>query len=228
MPTFAVTKTPEIDYLFSALTSNTISKMSDGKIKPMSREQASGLIGSWIVETGNPKLQNLDVVERGAGAGRGLSQYTGPRRIAYDKARQIAISKGQDPNTPQWQLNYFVSEYVGKHDPAPGKSLIGWTRIFENAPAKGSAADFAKYFTGSAASGQGYFRPGVPHTESRANAAQQVFNLYGTARPASIQPTAPAAKPVPAAPTAGSGSRPGWFDGLKIPSIPSGGWGGFF
>lgn len=227
MPTFAVTKTPQIDYFFGALTSKTIEKMSGGKIKQMTPQQAAGLIGSWIVETGNPKLQNLDVVERGAGAGRGLSQYTGARRVAYDKARSAAIAQGQDPNSPQWQLNYFVQEYVGKHDPAPGKSLIGWTRVFENAPAKGSPADFARYFTGSAASGSGYFRPGVPHTESRANAAKQVFSLYGAGTPATITPTPPP-NTKPAAPAAGAASRPGWFDGLKIPSIPSGGWGGMF
>jgi hypothetical protein len=220
MPTFAVTKTPEIDYFFKALTSDTITKMSNGKIPKMTPEQASGLIGSWIVETGNPKLQRLDVVEKGAGAGRGLSQYTGARRDAYDRARAAALAQGQDVNSPQWQLQYFAQEYTGKHDPAPGKSLIGWTRVFESTPAKGSAADFARYFTGSASSGQGYFRPGVPHTESRANAAKQVFNLYGTGRPASVQP----ASPLPSntntpPPSPGSGSRPGWFDGLKIPSL---------
>ena len=218
MPTFAVSKTPELEYFYKALTSNTITKMSDGRIPKMTPEQASGLIGSWIVETGNPKLQNLDVVERGAGAGRGLSQYTGARRDAYDRARAIAITRGEDVNSPQWQLKYFAQEYKGQHDPAPGKSLIGWTRVFESAPAKGSAADFARYFTGSAASGQGYFRPGVPHTESRAKAAQQVMSLYGTGRPAQVVPTQkPAASPSPA-PTAASQGTMNFF-GLQIPKL---------
>lgn len=190
-----------MDFLFSSLTSDTVTKMSGGKIPKMSREQAAGLLGSWIVETGKANLKGLDVVERGAAAGRGLSQYTGVRREAYDKARAAAIKNGQDPNSAQWQLKYFVEEYLGKHDPAPGESLIGWTRVFENAPAKGTPADFARYFTGSAAEGAGYFRPGVPHTESRQNAAQQVFKLYGSGQPAQVNkppaPAAAAAKPNP-------------------------------
>lgn len=203
MPQFAVTRSSGIDYFYKALTSDTVSKMSGGKIPKMTPEQASGLIGSWIVETGNPKLNNLDVVERGAGAGRGLSQYTGERRVAYDAARAKAIQQGIDPNSPQWQLKYFVQEYTGQHD-RNGASLIGWTRVFENAPAKGSPADFARYFTGSADSGQGYFRPGVPHTESRQNAAQQVFKLYGTGGPAKVVKT-PSTAPTGPAPAA---SRP--------------------
>ena len=184
----------------------------------MTPEQASGLIGSWIVETGNPKLQNLDVVERGAGAGRGLSQYTGARRDAYDRARAIALTRGEDVNSPQWQLKYFAQEYKGQHDPAPGKSLIGWTRVFESAPAKGSAADFARYFTGSAASGQGYFRPGVPHAESRAHAAQQVMRLYGTGRPAQVVPVQ---KPATSPSQSPTGASQGGFNffGLQIPKL---------
>lgn len=193
-----------MDYLFGALTSDTITKMSDGKIPKMTKEQAAGLIGSWVVETGKANLKGLDVVERGAAAGRGLSQYTGERRTAYDAARAQAIKNGVDPNSAQWQLKYFVEEYTGKHDPAPGASLIGWTRVFESAPAKGSPAFFAKYFTGSADSGQGYFRPGVPHTESRQNAAQQVFKLYGAGRPAQVVKT-PSTAPTGPAPVA---SRP--------------------
>ena len=222
MPTFAVTRSPGIDYLYQALTTDKVSKMSGGKIPKMSPAQASGLIGSWMVETGNPRLDKLDVVEKGAGAGRGLSQYTGARRTAYDKARAQAIKQGADPNSPQWQLKYFVDEYTGKHDPAPGRSLSGWTRIFENAPAKGSASDFARYFTGSAASGQGYFRPEVPHTASRQSAANQVLNLYGSGRPASIQ------RPATAAPRPQSQpSKPGFFEGLKI-NTQRGGFGGLF
>ena len=208
MPKFNVKASPNINYLFGALTTDKITKMSGGRIPKMTKEQ-----GSWIIETGNPTLSNLDVVEKGSGAGRGLSQYTGPRRQAYDAARAQAIAAGQNPNSAQWQLQYFVNEYSGKHDPAPGKSLIGWTRVFENAPAKGSAADFAQYYTGSAASGSGYFRPGVPHTESRADAASQVMRLYGSARPQQMTTVTPVK---PSKPTQKDGFN---FFGLQIPKL---------
>jgi hypothetical protein len=50
--------------------------------------------------------------------------------------------------------------------------------VFETAPKKGTPQDFARYYTGSAAEGKGYFRPGVPHTDRRQQAAQEVFNHY--------------------------------------------------
>ena len=110
-------------YLFGALTSDKITQMSGGKIPKMTPQQAAGLLGSWIVETGSSDLSNLDVVEKVAGAGRGLSQYTGARRTAYDIERAKALRAGKDPNSVEWQLQYFVDEYSGKHDRhAGGKS----------------------------------------------------------------------------------------------------------
>jgi len=164
--------TPNVIKVYRTLTSDKISKMSNGRIPKMSPQQAAGLIGSWAVETGDPTFNNLDVVEKVAGAGRGLSQYTGVRRIPYDRARAQAIQQGLDPNNIDWQLQYFADEYAGKYD-QNGRSLVGWTQQFERAPQGLSAADYAQYYTGSADAGEGYFRPGVPHTERRRALAEQ-------------------------------------------------------
>ena len=181
-----------MDYLYGALTSGVAQVLSGGKIPQMSPEQAAGLLGSWIVETGKADLTGLDVVERGNNnAGRGLSQYTGVRRGPYDRAREKAIAQGKDPNSAQWQLQYFVEEYSGKHDPAPGRSLIGWTRQFENAPKAGTPEGFADYYTGSAAAGKGYFRPGIPHTDKRQDAARQVYRIYKGVDVSSKAPESP-------------------------------------
>ena len=220
MPKANVKASPNINYLFGALTSDKITKMSGGRIPKMTKEQASGLIGSWIIETGSPTLSNLDVTEKGAGAGRGLSQYTGPRRVAYDRAASVAKAQGIDTNSPQFQLRYFAQEYAGQHDPAPGKSLSGWTRVFENAPAKGSAADFAQYYTGSADSGSGYFRPSVPHTESRADAAGQIMRLYGAAKPQQITTVTPVKPSNPGLGSSSATQKGGLnFFGLQIPKL---------
>lgn len=163
-----------IKYLMGALTSSVIEKMSGGKIKRLSPKAAAGLIGSWIVETGSKDLSNLDVVEKVAGAGRGLSQYTGARRTAYDLARAKALRNGANPNSVQWQLQYFVDEYTGKHDHvAGGKSLIGWTRSLENLPNFKSARDAAKHFTSN------YFKPGVPHLDRRMQEAERIGGSVG-------------------------------------------------
>jgi hypothetical protein len=184
------------DYMFSVLTSPKITEMSRGRIQPMSPQQAAGLLGSWMVETGDPTLRNLDVVEKQAGAGRGLSQYTGVRRIPYDRARAAALSSGLDPNQASWQMQYFADEYSGKYD-QQGRSLIGWTRSLEQLPPNLSSGDYAELITGSAAKGQGYFRPGVPHVDRRRQAAQQVFKAYNQpAKPKNI-PTPAVAKDKP-------------------------------
>lgn len=195
--------TDNVRFLFGALTGDMIEKLSGGKIKKMTPQQAAGLIGSWVVETGKPGLQNLDVVERGRGLGRGISQYTGARRSAYDRARQNALARGENPNTAQWQLKYFIDEYTGKHDPRPGASLIGYTRVLESAPKTLNPAQAAQYYTGSAAAGKGYFRPSEPHVERRAAAAQQIFNALS-------------APPKPAAPPAPQGDT--WF---RLPPLPN-------
>jgi hypothetical protein len=172
--------TPNTDYIFKALTDGTVTKLSGGRIPKMTPAAAAGLVGSWVIETGRRGLERLDVVEAGTGRGRGLSQYTGVRRTPYDQAVAAAKASGRDPNSAQWQVEYFAKEYMNR-------DLIGWTRVFESMPKTGSPADYAKYFTGSAASGTGYFRPGVPHWDRRMQAAKEVFEHYASPKPSTGQ-----------------------------------------
>ncbi len=174
----------------SYLTSTQVQQESRGKIQPLTPSEACGFIGCIIVETGRPSLDRLDVIESGSGAGRGAMQYTGVRRTAYDKARSLALAKGADTNGNRWQQQYFAEEYAGLHDPPEG-SLIGWTRVFENRPAGMTPEQAAEYWTGSAATRTGYFRPGVPHLDRRQREAQRAWALVrsgalqpvGTAKP---------------------------------------------
>ena len=177
-------KQPELANIQSWLTflaGPGVEEQSQGKIKPLTAEEACGFIGCMIVETGSPLLNQLDVVETGSGSGRGAMQYTGVRRTAYDKARAAAIAKKIDPNSNAWQQQYFAEEYTGKHDPSQG-SLIGWTRIFEQRSAGMDPAKAAAYWTGSAATKTGYFRPGVPHLERRQAEAQRIWELVQSKR----------------------------------------------
>jgi hypothetical protein len=170
-------------WFYKALTGSHIEKVSGGRLKRFTPKQAAGMIGSWIIETGDPNLVNLDVVEIGNGnAGRGLSQYTGVRRRAYDRARASALRNGQNVNSKEWQFKYFVDEYLGKHD-TNGASLVGWTRSFERAPEFNSAADYAQYYTDT------YFRPGVPHMDRRRSYADETFTTIGS------QPETPVTNP---------------------------------
>lgn len=198
-----------LKYFFSALTSNRIEQLSGGKIKRMTPKQAAGLIGSWIVETGSKDLTDLDVVEKVAGAGRGLSQYTGARRAAYDIERAKALRHGKNPNSPEWQLQYFVDEYTGKHDRhAGGKSLVGWTGALNNIPQFSSAAEASRFFTGSAAEGKGYFRPGVTHQDRRNKEAERVYSLFKGGGGPDGTPTQQLTQTRPTAPSGGVSEAP--------------------
>jgi hypothetical protein len=193
-------KQPELANIQSWLTflaGPGVEEQSQGKIKPLTAEEACGFIGCMIVETGSPLLNQLDVVETGSGSGRGAMQYTGVRRTAYDKARAAAIAKKIDPNSNAWQQQYFAEEYAGKHDPSQG-SLIGWTRIFEQRSAGMDPAKAAAYWTGSAATKTGYFRPGVPHLERRQAEAQRIWGLVQSKR-LSVPQKPPAAPQKPPA-----------------------------
>jgi hypothetical protein len=156
--------------------SSAVTEASLGVIQPLTAEEACGFLGCMVVETGEPELEDLDVIEAGSGAGRGAMQYTGVRRTAYDAARSQAISEGIDPNSNDWQEQYFAEEYAGLHDPPEG-SLIGWTRVFEDRPHGMDPAEAAAYWTGSAAAAEGYFRPGTPHTELRQAEAHRIWEL---------------------------------------------------
>ena len=56
------------------LTGGGFTEATGGVVPPMTTEAACGLIGGWTVETGDPELRDLDVVEVGNGQkGRGMS-----------------------------------------------------------------------------------------------------------------------------------------------------------
>jgi len=178
---------------YTFLTTPKITQLSKGKIPVFTKEQAAGLLGNLRVETGRPDFKNLDVVEAGSGAGRGAAQYTGVRRAAYDRARQAALKQGIDPNSTDFQQQYFVNEYLGKYDPKPGASLIGWTQTFEKMPKSGTPASYAKYFSDQ------YFRPGEPHLENRQKAAVDILKQVSSfTTPSATNISAP--PPVPTNP----------------------------
>ena len=155
-----------LDLAYTFLTTEAVTQASEGRIKPLSPNQAAALIGNWQVETGSQDLDNLDVIEQGnGGMGRGLSQYTASRRTAYDKARERFLQQGGNPNDINFQLRYFAEEYAGKHDPAPGRSLSGWTRSFERIPQDRVGA--TTYLTNN------YFRPSTPHLDKRIRNANE-------------------------------------------------------
>ena len=97
-----------LQHWLSFFCSSAVTEASLGVIQPLTAEEACGFLGCMVIETGEPELENLDVIEAGSGAGRGAMQYTGVRRSAYDATRLQAIAEGIDPNSNSWQELYFA------------------------------------------------------------------------------------------------------------------------
>ena len=160
-----------VQYAYEWLTGDGLSDYTGGKLQPMSAAGAAGILGNWVTETGDPTLTNLDVIEEKARKGRGISQYTAARRGPYDAWREDVIASGGDPNSMDAQLKYFADEYLGKHDPAPGKSLVGYTNSLDELDgmdATAAATHLQKDF----------FRPSVPHLDKRIHYANEIYDRF--------------------------------------------------
>jgi hypothetical protein len=160
-----------VEQLHDGLSTYKMSDMSGGAIDQMPRTSASALTGNYSVETGDPTLSNTDVVEINAKQGRGLAQYTNARRGPYDRARLEYIAAGGDPNDMDFQMQYAADEYAGKYDPAPGKSLSGFTGTLSGETHDMTVPKAATHFR------KDFFRPSVPHNDRRIDAAQEVDSL---------------------------------------------------
>jgi hypothetical protein len=156
---------------YRRLTGDWLTERSGGVLKPLTPAGAAGLLGGNQVETGSYDLTDMDVVEQGNGQkGRGLSQFTGVRRSAYDRAREKAIQAGHDPNSLDFQMGYMVDEYLGKHD-TNGKSLSGWTKAFQQC---GQMTDPQK---SALCWSETYFRPSDPHNDRRMAGAKDILRI---------------------------------------------------
>ena len=159
---------PNIERVHDAFSTNEMRDRSGGAISPMSRQGASGMTGNYVVETGDPLLANTDVIEEKAKKGRGIAQYTAARRGPYDAARLKHIAAGGDPNDIDFQLQHAAEEYAGLHDPAPGRSLVGYTGALSGETDGMGVADSATHLR------KDFFRPSVPHNDRRVESAQQI------------------------------------------------------
>lgn len=158
-------RSPEMDTAVRLLTDGTFSKWAGRKVPAFTLQQAAAFLGNAMHETGSQNLTKLDVIEQGnGGAGRGMMQYTGPRRDAYDRARP-----GPDIRS---QLRYAAEEYAGRHDPN-GNSLVGYTKALETAPRNDVAAATNHLL-------HNYFAPADPNAsrQERINNAKNVLSIY--------------------------------------------------
>lgn len=109
----------------------------------LTREQALGFVGNLAHESaGFKKLEEV-----GPGKGYGYAQWTGPRRTAFESWSK---KQGLEPSSYEANLGFIVKEMKG-----PERSSLARIK-------KADTADKA-----ATVAMNSYFRPGVPHLDSR-------------------------------------------------------------
>lgn len=124
-------------------------------------EQAAGVVGNLGVETGGFKhMQELNPIVPGSKGGYGWAQWTGPRRRQFEA---WAAQNGLDPNSYEANYGFLKHELTATPE---GKVLAD----LRGAQDPASAASVFE---------QQFLRPGIPHSDRRAQYAQQALALFG-------------------------------------------------
>jgi hypothetical protein len=122
----------------------------------LSKEYAAGIVGNLDYETAGFKhMQELTPLVKGSRGGWGIAQWTGPRRVAFEK---YAKDKGLDPSS--YEANYGFLKYEFENT-SEGRFLDKYKSVEDPAEA-------ARIFSSS------YLRPSAKHAnmKERINRAQ--------------------------------------------------------
>jgi hypothetical protein len=139
----------------------------------ISPAQAAGIVGSLSVETGGfssleegepGNLSNYYAPDQATG-GFGYAQWTGPRRREF---HDYITYHGLDPFSYEANYGMLMRDFSQPY----------WKREVERLRLAGNAEEAAQIFTGSAADGQGFLRPGVPHLDRRQADSLEAMDLY--------------------------------------------------
>lgn len=130
--------------------------------KGLSAAQSAGLVGNFIVESGDDPI-NPAAKQHGGGPGRGIAQWEGGRRTDLEN---YAASKGLAWSNLGLQLDFVWHELTGKES---------------NALAKLKATSTPK--TAAVAVRQFYERPSAHADAARISAANLVYERYSGSEP---------------------------------------------
>lgn len=121
----------------------------------LSRPVAEGIVASMNAESGlNPAINERSPVVPGSRGGFGLAQWTGPRRVAFER---WASDNGKNINDEQAQIDFTMAEFAGPERAA-------YDALIQSPDAQSAAATFTNQF----------LRPGVPNMEARVNDAARM------------------------------------------------------
>lgn len=128
-------------------------------------ERAAGIVGPLAMESGGfGTLQEVKPTVPGSRGGFGYAQWTGPRRKQFE---EFARSNNLDPTSYEANYGFFKHEMMNTPE----------GRILEKVRAAPNAMEAARVFTGSAAEGQGFLRPGAVNMDARYRWTQRALGL---------------------------------------------------
>ncbi len=119
---------------------------------------AQGMTANMIAESNlNPGINEIAPLVPGSRGGYGLNQWTGPRRVAYEK---FAAERGAPMNDLNTQLDFTMYELQGPEAKA-------WAAIQGAADPIEAARLYSEKF----------LRPGIPHMDRRLSEAARLAGL---------------------------------------------------
>tara|TARA_R110002153_G_scaffold267078_1_gene430886 strand:+ start:195 stop:1094 length:900 start_codon:yes stop_codon:yes gene_type:complete len=128
--------------------------------------QAAAFVGNLAVETDQFKtLQEYNPTVEGSRGGYGFAQWTGPRRVAYEK---FAKDNNLDPTSYEANYSFLKLELTTNMPETIGNIGVNTASRLKDKQDLQSASDFVTEY---------FLRPGVPHTDKRRAAAQRVLDL---------------------------------------------------
>lgn len=126
----------------------------------LSQAQAAGIVGSLATESANfQTLQEINPMVPGSRGGWGFAQWTGPRRRAMES---WSAERGLDLSSYDANYGYLRHEL----DNTPEGRILDQVRQAK------TPVEAAQIFTGSAAEGRGFLRPGIVGMSSRIRYAE--------------------------------------------------------
>lgn len=119
---------------------------------------AQGIVANMKAESGlQPGINEIAPLVPGSRGGFGLNQWTGPRRVAFEK---FAADRGMPLNDVQTQLDFTMYELQGPERAA-------WTAL----QGVDSPLDAARIYS------EKFLRPGIPNMDKRLGYAAEIAGM---------------------------------------------------
>lgn len=151
--------TPEFEETASRLTRDLMRDFD------LSETQAAAIVGNLAVESANfQTLQEIDPLVEGSRGGYGYAQWTGDRRVAFER---WAEENGLDPSSYEANYGYLKKELSETDDTIGNIGRNTIDRLREMTDLNQATSFVMEY----------YLRPGVEHEGRRQASAQQILGL---------------------------------------------------